>query len=99
MIKLRFAHPAGAHPPTIRIHGNQTDSLPASYVKYLENVYRDTLKLVGTPIKIEFKRTDNPFSEKKNKLTSGQQKRRDKMIKSSREARTRRAQERGKPKF
>lgn len=99
MIKLRFAHPAGAHPPTIRIHGNQTDSLPASYVKYLENVFRDTLKLVGTPIKIDFKRTENPFSEKKNKLTSGQQKRRDKMIKSSREARTRRAQERGKPKF
>ncbi len=99
MIKLRFAHPAGAHPPTIRIHGNQTDSLPASYVKYLENVFRDTLKLIGTPIKIEFKRTENPFSEKKNKLTSGQQKRRDKMIKSSREARTRRSQERGKPKF
>jgi len=99
MIKLRFAHPAGAHPPTIRIHGNQTDSLPASYVKYLENVFRDTLKLVGTPIKIDFKRTSNPFSEKKNKLTPSQQKRRDKMIKSSRQARTRRARERGKPKF
>lgn len=99
MIKLRFAHPAGAHPPTIRIHGNQTDSLPASYVKYLENVFRDTLKLVGTPIKIDFKRTSNPFSEKKNKLTPSQQKRRDKMIKSSREARTRRSRERGKPKF
>ena len=68
-------------------------------MKYLENVFRDTLKLVGTPIKIDFKRTNNPFSEKKNKLTPSQQKRRDKMIKSSRQARTRRARERGKPKF
>lgn len=94
MIKLRFAHPAGSHPPTIRIHGNQTDSLPASYVKYLENVFRDTLKLVGTPIKIDFKRTDNPYKDRKNTLNSRQEKRREKMIKSSREARTRRARER-----
>jgi len=94
MIKLRFAHPAGSHPPTIRIHGNQTDSLPASYVKYLENVFRDTLKLIGTPVKIEFKRTDNPFKDKKNKLTASQEKRRGKMIKSSRQARTRRARQR-----
>ena len=94
MIKLRFAHPAGSHPPTIRIHGNQTDSLPSSYVKYLENVFRDTLGLVGTPVKIEFRRTDNPFAGKKNKLTPRQEKRREKMIKSSREARARRARDR-----
>lgn len=94
MIKLRFAHPAGSHPPTIRIHGNQTDSLPSSYVKYLENVFRDTLKLIGTPVKIEFKRTDNPYKNRKNALTPSQKKRRGKMIKSSREARTRRSRER-----
>ena len=96
MIKLRFAHPAGSHPPTIRIHGNQTDSLPSSYVKYLENVYRDTLRLIGTPVKIEFKRTDNPYKDQKNSLTPRQEKRREKMIKSSREARTRRSRERRK---
>ena len=45
------------------------------------------------------RRTSNPFSEKKNKLTPSQQKRRDKMIKSSREARTRSSRERGKPKI
>lgn len=94
MIKLRFAHPAGSHPPTIRIHGNQTQELPASYVRYLENVYRDTLKLIGTPVKIEFARSSNPYAGRKNELTPRQEKRREKMIKSSREARTRRQRKR-----
>jgi len=94
MIKLRFAHPAGSHPPTIRIHGNQTQQLPASYVRYLENVYRDTLKLIGTPVKIEFARSNNPYAGRKNELTPRQEKRREKMIKSSREARTRRQRKR-----
>lgn len=94
MIKLRFAHPAGSHPPTIRVHGNQTQELPASYVRYLENVYRDTLKLIGTPVKIEFARSNNPYAGRKNELTPRQEKRREKMIKSSREARTRRQRKR-----
>ena len=54
------------------IHGNKTDGVPKSYVRYLENTYRRVLKLVGTPIRIEFKGGDNPFEGKKNKLSERQ---------------------------
>lgn len=71
-IKLRYAHLGGANPPLIVIHGNQTDHVPKAYVRYLENTYRRVLKLVGTPIRIEFKGGDNPYADKKNTLTERQ---------------------------
>jgi len=71
-IKLRYAHLGGANPPLIVIHGNQVDSVPKGYMRYLENTYRRVLKLVGTPIRIEFKGGENPYEGKKNKLTDRQ---------------------------
>ncbi|MBE8717885.1 ribosome biogenesis GTPase Der [Cellvibrio polysaccharolyticus] len=69
-IKLRYAHPGGHNPPIIVIHGNQTSEVPGHYVKYLEKTYRRVLDLHGTPIRIEFRTSDNPYSGKKSKLTS-----------------------------
>jgi GTP-binding protein len=71
-IKLRYAHQGGHNPPLIVIHGNQVKSLPASYQRYLANTFRERLKLVGTPIKIELRSGDNPFKNKKNVLTKTQ---------------------------
>ena len=71
-IKLRYAHLGGANPPLIVIHGNQVDAVPKSYTRYLENTYRRVLKLVGTPIRIEYKGGDNPYEGKKNTLTDRQ---------------------------
>jgi len=67
--KLRYAHPGGHNPPRIVIHGNQTKSLPKSYVRYLEKSFRESLKIVGTPIKFELKESVNPFEGKKVKVT------------------------------
>jgi len=67
--KLRYAHPGGHNPPRIVIHGNQTKSLPKSYVRYLEKSFREALKVVGTPIKFEMKESANPFKDKKLKVT------------------------------
>ncbi len=72
-IKLRYAHQGGHRPPLIVIHGNQTDSVPDSYVRYLEKTFRKALKLEGTPIKIEFRTSDNPYKGRKNVLTDHQQ--------------------------
>jgi GTPase len=80
-IKLRFAHKAGAHPPKIVIHGNQTQAVPASYVRYLENAFREALDLVGTPVHIELRQGDNPYAGRKNVLTPRQQRRRKRMVK------------------
>lgn len=63
-IKLRYAHVGGHNPPLIVIHGNQTDSVPVSYRKYLEREFRHRLRLVGTPIRIEFKTGENPYDKK-----------------------------------
>ena len=71
-IKLRYAHLGGANPPIIVIHGNQVEKVPKSYVRYLENTYRRVLKLVGTPIRIEFKGGENPYEGNKNSLTDRQ---------------------------
>lgn len=68
-IKFRYAHLGGKNPPRIIIHGNQTDATPNSYKRYLENYFRDVLKLQGTPVMIEFKTSDNPFRDKKPKPT------------------------------
>lgn len=71
-IKLRYAHQGGMNPPRVVIHGNQTDLLPDSYKRYLINFFIKSLKIVGTPIKIEFKSSENPFEGKKNELSSRQ---------------------------
>ncbi len=64
-IKLRYAHAGGSNPPVIIIHGNQTAKVPAHYVRYLEKTFRTALKLRGTPVRVEFKSGDNPFSDRK----------------------------------
>jgi GTP-binding protein len=79
-IKLRFAHKAGEHPPTVVIHGNQTESLPASYVRYLENGFRTALDLHGTPVHVRLRTSQNPFAGRRNKLTPRQEYRRKRMI-------------------
>jgi len=60
-IKLKYAHQGGRNPPIIIVHGVQTDSLPLSYQRYLTNYYRTQLQLHGTPIRLEFKSSVNPF--------------------------------------
>ncbi|GLX79397.1 GTPase Der [Thalassotalea insulae] len=73
-IKLKYAHAGGYNPPIIVIHGNQTKHLPVSYKRYLMNYYRKSLKVMGTPIKIEFRETANPFSGKKKLSYTDQKK-------------------------
>jgi GTP-binding protein len=75
-IKLRYANPGGHNPPIIVIHGNQTDRLPKSYQRYLVNYYRKALKLVGTPLRLVFKTSENPFAGLRNKLSPRQEEKR-----------------------
>jgi GTP-binding protein len=79
-IKLRYAHAGGRNPPLIVIHGNQTGSVPNSYQRYLEKVYRRELKLSGTPVRIEFRTSENPFAPKRGKLTERQEQRKRRLV-------------------
>lgn len=80
-IKLRYAHAGGHNPPIIVIHGTQTDNLPNSYARYLASYYRKALKLMGTPVQINFKEGDNPYKDKRNPMTNRQFARRKRLIK------------------
>ena len=79
-IKLRYAHPGGSNPPVIVIHGNQTESVPDHYKRYLENVFRKQLKLVGTPLRVQFVTGENPYAGKRNTLTPRQLYKRKRMM-------------------
>ena len=63
--KLRYAHQGGRNPPVIVIHGNALDQVPDSYRRYLEHVFREVFKLQGTPLRIQFNVSQNPFAERK----------------------------------
>ena len=71
-IKLRYAHQGGKNPPRIIIHGNQTESVPASYKRFLVGRFRKALQLQGSPLIVEFRTGENPYEGKKNKLTDRQ---------------------------
>ena len=85
-IKLRYAHQGGRNPPVIVIHGNQTERVPLSYRRYLINYFLETLKLEGTPVRIEFITGDNPFKNRKNKLTKRQIDKKKRLRKHTRKA-------------
>lgn len=79
-IKLRYIHQGGQNPPLFVIHGNQVESLPDSYKRYLSNLFREVLKLEGTPVHFSFKQPDNPYEGKRNTLTPRQQHKRKRLL-------------------
>jgi GTP-binding protein len=66
--KLRYAHQGGMNPPRIVIHGNALDQVPESYKRYLEGYFREKFKLVGTPLRIEWRTSKNPYANKRKRL-------------------------------
>jgi len=61
--KLRYAHQGGMNPPVVVVHGNSLDHVPEAYKRYLEGRFREHFKLVGTPMRIEMRSSDNPFDK------------------------------------
>ncbi|MCH7853767.1 MAG: ribosome biogenesis GTPase Der [Proteobacteria bacterium] len=80
-IKLSYAHQGGRNPPVIVIHGNQTERLPDAYRRYLANRFRKVFRLMGTPVRMVFKTSKNPFKGRRNKLTPRQQRKRERLMK------------------
>ena len=63
--KLRYAHQGGSNPPLIVIHGSALNHVPETYRRYLENTFRETFQLEGTPLRVEFKAANNPYADKR----------------------------------
>jgi GTP-binding protein len=60
--KMRYAHQGGQNPPVVVIHGNALDRVSDSYRRYLEGWFRDTFSLQGTPLRVEFRTSKNPYA-------------------------------------
>jgi GTP-binding protein len=74
--KMRYAHQGGSNPPLIVIHGSGLDKVPDSYSRYLERTFCEIFKLQGTPMRIQYKSSKNPFEGSKPKpLTEAEQRR------------------------
>lgn len=65
--KMRYAHQGGSNPPTIIVHGNLLNKIPDSYTRYLIRNFLKAFQLKGTPIKIKYITSDNPFHDKEGK--------------------------------
>ncbi len=78
--KLRYAHQGGKLPPRIVIHGSRVRTLAESYKRYLENFFRKRFRLVGTPVRLEFREGANPYEGRSNPLTERQKKKRQRLI-------------------
>jgi GTPase len=61
--KMRYAHQGGMNPPVIVIHGNSLDKVGDAYRRFLEGRFRKAFDLVGTPLRVEFKTSANPYDE------------------------------------
>jgi GTP-binding protein len=79
-VRLRYAHQGGRYPPLIVVHGSQAQRLPDHYKRYLENSFREALKLKGTPVRVELRTGENPFGGRRNKLTPRQAQHRRRML-------------------
>lgn len=78
-IKLSYAHQGGKRPPIVVIHGNQTSKVPGSYRRYLTKRFRRAFSLRGTPVRLQFKTSRNPFAGLRNRLSPRQLRRRQRL--------------------
>ncbi|MCW3477024.1 ribosome biogenesis GTPase Der [Limobrevibacterium gyesilva] len=62
-LKLRYITQPKARPPTFIVFGTRAEQTPEDYQRYLVNSLRDTFGLPGTPIRLQFRGTRNPYAD------------------------------------
>ena len=65
--KMRYAHQGGSNPPIIVIHGNSLKNISESYTRYLTQTFRKAFNLEGTPLRIQYNVSRNPYEEAEDK--------------------------------
>ena len=62
-LKLRYITQAKARPPTFIIFGTRAEQTPEDYRRYLVGGLRESFGLMGTPIRLQFRGTKNPYAD------------------------------------
>ncbi|MBN8925453.1 MAG: ribosome biogenesis GTPase Der [Rhodospirillales bacterium] len=60
-LKLRYITQSKARPPTFVVFGTRAEATPEDYRRYLSNALRESFGLPGTPIRLLFRGSKNPF--------------------------------------
>ncbi|MFN8832507.1 MAG: ribosome biogenesis GTPase Der, partial [Alphaproteobacteria bacterium] len=66
-IRLKYITQTAVRPQTFTVFGNIIEEIPESYSRYLYNDLRATFNLGGVPIRMKFKKIDNPYENRKSK--------------------------------
>jgi GTP-binding protein len=66
-IKLRYMTQVKSRPPTFVIFAQKGEDLPDSYTRFLVNGMRRDFGLDGVPIRLNYRKGDNPYADKANK--------------------------------
>jgi GTP-binding protein len=73
-LKLMYVTQIGSAPPRLAFFTNIEHDIPAHYIRFLEGRFRTALELesVGTPLRLEFRRTGRSWAESRPKrITEG----------------------------
>ncbi|HUY26039.1 MAG TPA: ribosome biogenesis GTPase Der [Candidatus Binataceae bacterium] len=62
-LNLMYVTQVASAPPRIRFFANLEREIPAHYIRFLESRFRAALGLVGTHLRVEFRRTGRTFVE------------------------------------
>lgn len=66
-LKLRYMSQVKSRPPTFSLFCNMPEAMPESYLRYLVNGLRDRFDLPGVPIRVNLRRSENPYVRKQRK--------------------------------
>ena len=63
-LNLMYVTQVGHSPPRLAFFSNLDRDIPPHYVRFLETRFRKALKLIGTPLRIEFRRTGGATADR-----------------------------------
>ncbi|MGI9400482.1 MAG: ribosome biogenesis GTPase Der [Rhizobiaceae bacterium] len=66
-IKIKYITQIKSRPPTFVASCSRPDALPASYSRYMVNDLRESFDLWATPIRLHFRKGENPYASKARK--------------------------------
>ncbi len=61
VVKLKYVSQVATSPPTLKLFCNRPKGIRESYKRYLEQSFRRTFRLPGTPIRLIFSASKNPY--------------------------------------
>jgi GTP-binding protein len=64
-IKIRYITQTSARPPTFVAFFSLPEELPKSYVRYLANSLREAFDLPGVPLRLNLRKGENPYADKR----------------------------------